>query len=70
MNFPVLPYQVLAPAVSVAVMAVTAVVADHDVHPLRAAGHAVVSLLLVVALYRPAGLVARPHGQHRRVVSA
>jgi hypothetical protein len=66
-DLPTLPYQLLAPAVSSVALTVTAALADHDPHPVRAARHAAVTVALVVAVHW-AG--PQPTSQSRAEVSA
>jgi hypothetical protein len=49
MELPTLPYQVIVPAVSAAALAAVVPLADREVHPVRAAQHAAVTVALVLA---------------------
>lgn len=49
MELPTLPYQVLIPSVFSAALAAAGVLADREVHPVRAVQHAAVTVALLVA---------------------
>lgn len=49
MELPTLPYPVIIPAVSAAALTAAGVLADREVHPVRAVQHAAVTVALLVA---------------------